>query len=102
MAAAILVAKDVTLHVTDTGTGIAPEDIPHLFERFWRGDRSRTRSTGGAGLGLSICKAVVDACSGSIVVNSEPSQGTCVTVRLPLVPVPSSDAAPQARQSAVR
>ena len=60
----ILAAADVTIEVRDTGRGIAPEDLPHLFERFWRGDNSRARSTGGAGLGLSICKAIVDSCGG--------------------------------------
>jgi len=81
-------AAGVTLEVRDTGRGIAPEDIPHLFERFWRGDRSRARSTGGVGLGLSICKAIVDTCGGSIEVSSRIGEGTCVTVRLPLAPAP--------------
>lgn len=80
-------AAAVTLEVRDTGHGIAPEDLPHLFERFWRGDRSRTRSTGGAGLGLSICKAIVDSCDGEIAVASQLGQGTIVTVKLPSAPV---------------
>ncbi len=74
----------IMVEVRDTGRGIAPEDLPHLFERFWRGDNSRARSTGGAGLGLSICKAIVDSCGGEIAVSSRPGEGTCVTVRLPL------------------
>jgi signal transduction histidine kinase len=81
----ILVAEEITIEVRDTGRGIAPEDLPHLFERFWRGDSSRARSTGGAGLGLSICKAIVDSCGGAIEVSSRLGEGTCVTVRLPLV-----------------
>ncbi|HLJ78434.1 MAG TPA: HAMP domain-containing sensor histidine kinase [Acidobacteriaceae bacterium] len=81
---AVTQSAGVVLEVRDTGSGIAPEDLPHLFERFWRGDSSRTRSTGGAGLGLSICKAIVDACGGAIDVTSQLGQGTCVTVRLPL------------------
>ena len=82
--AAIFVVAGITIEVRDTGRGIAPEDIPHLFERFWRGDSSRARSTGGAGLGLSICKAIVDSCGGEIAVSSRLGEGTCVTVRLPL------------------
>lgn len=81
---AIMSAADIAIEVRDTGRGIAPEDLPHLFERFWRGDHSRARSTGGAGLGLSICKAIVDSCGGTIAVSSRLGEGTCVTVRLPL------------------
>jgi len=83
--AAIAVGADIKIEVRDTGRGIAPEDLPHLFERFWRGDHSRARSTGGAGLGLSICKAIVDSCGGEIAVSSRLGEGTCVTVRLPLM-----------------
>ena len=75
--------ESITVEVRDTGRGIAPEDLPRLFERFWRGDHSRARSTGGAGLGLSICKAIVDSCGGGITVSSRLGEGTCVTVRLP-------------------
>ncbi|MGC2638917.1 MAG: HAMP domain-containing sensor histidine kinase [Acidobacteriaceae bacterium] len=82
--ASITPGTAASLEVRDTGNGIAPEDLPHLFERFWRGDRSRTRSTGGAGLGLSICKAIVDSCNGEIAVASQLGQGTIVTVHLPL------------------
>jgi signal transduction histidine kinase len=89
----------VVLEVRDTGSGIAAEDLPHLFERFWRGDSSRARSTGGAGLGLSICKAIVDSCGGGIVIASEIGKGTCVTVTLPLAPVqeahPENSAQPE-------
>ncbi len=84
VAASILVDGGIRVEVRDTGRGIAPEDIPHLFERFWRGDSSRARSTGGAGLGLSICKAIVDSHGGEIEISSRLGQGTCVTVRLPL------------------
>jgi signal transduction histidine kinase len=83
--AAISVGTEVMVEIRDTGRGIASEDLPHLFERFWRGDHSRARSTGGAGLGLSICKAIVDSCGGEIAVNSQIGAGTCVTVKLPLV-----------------
>lgn len=81
--AVISVVDYVVAEIRDTGRGIAPEDLPHLFERFWRGDHSRARSTGGAGLGLSICKAIVDSCAGEIAVSSRLGEGTCVTVKLP-------------------
>ncbi len=72
------------IRVTDHGTGIAPEDLPHIFEPFYRADRSRSRTTGGYGLGLSLCKAVVEAHEGRIGVASTPQKGTTVTITLPL------------------
>ena len=66
--------------ITDHGTGIAPEALPHVFERFFREDRSRSRATGGAGLGLAICHAIVEAAHGSIAMQSTPGQGTEVRV----------------------
>jgi two-component system, OmpR family, sensor kinase len=71
------------LTVTDTGVGIPPEDIPHIFERFYRVDKSRSRIQGKTGLGLAICKALVEAHSGSIQVRSQPGFGTTFDVRLP-------------------
>jgi signal transduction histidine kinase len=68
----------------DHGTGIAPADLPHVFERFYRGDPSRTRATGGFGLGLAIAKALVEAYGGSIQAESSPGKGTRMTVELPL------------------
>jgi signal transduction histidine kinase len=70
--------------VQDWGTGIAPEDLPYIFERFRRGDRSRSRETGGFGLGLAIAKAIVETYGGSIRAESKLHEGTCVWVRLPL------------------
>ena len=70
--------------VKDRGEGIDPAALPHIFDRFYRGDPSRTRSTGGAGLGLAIVKAIVDHASGSIHLASEPGKGTTATIRLPL------------------
>jgi two-component system, OmpR family, sensor histidine kinase BaeS len=74
---------DVVIEVADTGSGIAPEDVPHVFDRFWRADRSRTRSTGGSGLGLAIVRQLVEAHEGSVQVASVLGAGTTVTVRLP-------------------
>ena len=71
------------LTVGDTGSGIAPEDLPRLFERFFRADKSRTPANGRSGLGLAISKAIVEAHGGSIEVTSEPGAGTTFTIRLP-------------------
>lgn len=73
------------IRVADTGPGIAPEHLPHLFERFYRVDASRNRATGGAGLGLSICKILAEAHGGTIEVSSTPGSGTSFTLRIPIV-----------------
>ncbi|HEX7306759.1 HAMP domain-containing sensor histidine kinase [Lentzea sp.] len=73
---------EVVITVSDTGHGIAAQDLPHVFDRFWRADRSRTRATGGRGLGLAITKHLVQAHGGTITVDSEVGTGTTVTVRL--------------------
>jgi heavy metal sensor kinase len=72
--------------VSDTGIGIAPEHLPHIFERFYRVDPARTRTAGSSGLGLAIVEWVVRAHGGSVVVESQPGQGSCFTVTLPLAP----------------
>ncbi|HYK37751.1 HAMP domain-containing sensor histidine kinase [Alloacidobacterium sp.] len=69
--------------IKDRGDGIPAEALPHIFERFYRGDPSRNRNTGGTGLGLSICKAIVDAAGGEIKIDSTVGVGTTVSVRLP-------------------
>lgn len=74
----------VRITVRDTGIGIAPEDISHLFDRFYRVDRARARDAGGAGLGLSIAKSVVDAHNGKITVESQVGKGSTFTIWLPL------------------
>jgi signal transduction histidine kinase len=73
----------VAVVVEDHGMGIAAEALPHLFEPFYRADASRSRKTGGFGLGLSICKAIIDVHQGQIRIHSEPGKGTRVTVTLP-------------------
>ena len=70
--------------VQDWGTGIAESELAHIFERFHRADVSRTRETGGYGLGLAITKAMVSAYRGTIVAESRVGEGTVMTVRLPL------------------
>jgi signal transduction histidine kinase len=70
------------MRVSDTGPGIAPHHLPHLFERFYRVDQSRTRSTGGVGLGLAICESIVRAHGGTISVESELGKGSTFTLHL--------------------
>ncbi|MFD2329728.1 sensor histidine kinase [Cohnella sp. GCM10020058] len=72
----------VNLDVDDNGSGIDPAHLPHVFDRFYRSDSSRTRKYGGAGLGLSISKSIVDALGGGIAVASDPGRGTTFTIRL--------------------
>jgi signal transduction histidine kinase len=87
----VLVAADmletepprVQLVVRDSGSGIAPENLGRIFERFFREDSSRSRATGGAGLGLAICKSIVNAATGTIDVSSELGKGTVVRVTIP-------------------
>jgi two-component system sensor histidine kinase ResE len=74
----------VEVAVTDTGEGIPPEDIPNIFERFYRVDKSRSRATGGSGLGLTIAKSMVEAHGGKIDVQSEPGQGSRFAFTLPV------------------
>ncbi|MCS6285084.1 MAG: HAMP domain-containing protein [Nitrospira sp.] len=73
----------VVLQVEDTGTGIAPEHLPRLFERFYRADPARARESGGTGLGLAIVKEIAEAHGGTVVVESTPGHGTRFTVTLP-------------------
>jgi len=77
---------DVELVVADTGMGIAPAELPRIFERFYRVDPARSRSTGGTGLGLSIVRHAVEHLGGSIDVTSRLGEGSSFTVRLPAQP----------------
>lgn len=74
------------ISVSDTGSGIAPEDLPLIFKRFYRADRSRSRSGGGAGLGLAIVQHVADMHGGRVAVESTPGEGSTFTMWLPLNP----------------
>jgi len=77
-------SDQVRVQVIDTGEGIPPEDLPHVFDRFYRGDRSRARSSGGSGLGLAITKSLVEAMGGSIGVESRSGAGSTFWFTLPL------------------
>jgi len=93
--------QSVVLTVRDTGIGVAPGDLPHIFERFWRADpaRSRTGDRPGVGLGLSITKWIAEAHGGSIGVQSRPGRGTTFSVTLPRGDEPPADVLPGHRIS---
>jgi len=72
-----------TVTVQDTGMGVAADDLPHIFDRFWRADAARSRSTGGSGLGLAIARQIVADHAGHIAADSRPGEGTTITITLP-------------------
>jgi two-component system, OmpR family, sensor kinase len=82
------------LRVSDTGVGIAREDVQRVFDRFYRADKARSRGTGGAGLGLAIVKWIVEAHGGGVEVASTPGQGSTFVLRLPLDQLARSPAPP--------
>lgn len=104
---AIAVGETAILTVSDTGVGITPRDLDHVFDRFFKADPARTHGSGirSGGLGLSICRSIVESCGGTIGIASRVSEGTTVTVRLPVAldPVPRPlprEPLPHARQPA--
>jgi signal transduction histidine kinase len=73
----------VVLEVEDTGIGIVEEDLPRVFDEFYRGANAREFAAEGTGLGLAICKVIAERHGGNIAVKSQPGQGTCFAVTLP-------------------
>jgi two-component system phosphate regulon sensor histidine kinase PhoR len=76
--------SNLKLAVSDTGQGIPSEELPRIFERFYRVDKARTRESGGTGLGLSIVKHAIESQGGTISVSSRIGSGSTFTIRLPL------------------
>jgi len=93
------VGAGVVIEVSDTGPGMSPDQVAHVFEPFYRSDPSRSRLHGGAGLGLSIVSAIVSAHGGTVSARSAEGQGTTFTVRLPAAPGP--DGLPAATRAAL-
>ena len=94
---AAVVPGGVRISVQDTGEGIPAEDLPYVFDRFWRGDRSRSHAGGGgSGLGLAIARQLVQAQGGRIEVESDVGRGTTFTIELPAGPVAAGDRPPAA------
>lgn len=80
----------IAFTITDKGVGLSADELPHLFEPFWRSERSRSRATGGVGLGLTLVKRIVDAHGGGIHVTSEVGAGTTARINVPTCPSSSS------------
>jgi signal transduction histidine kinase len=94
----------VVLQVKDTGEGIAPADLPHIWERFYRADSSRAHAATGTGLGLALVKEMTEAMGGTVAAESTLGQGSCFTVRLPRAPISESmgsEAPPGPREPAL-
>jgi len=85
---------ELTIEVADRGPGIPPEELPLIFDRFYQVGTRRARKKGGAGLGLAIARAIVQAHGGSISAESPPGGGTRMTIRLPLHPEPEPEPVP--------
>ncbi|GAB4306202.1 MAG: HAMP domain-containing sensor histidine kinase [Oscillatoriaceae cyanobacterium] len=79
------IANGVIVSVEDTGIGIAPEDLPYVFDRFWRADKARNRRQGGLGMGLAIAQTIAKSHQGQITATSQLGVGTCFRVRFPLL-----------------
>jgi two-component system sensor histidine kinase VicK len=91
--------RELHIQVSDRGPGIPEPDLPHIFERFYRVDKVRSRKQGGAGLGLSIAKTTAEAHGGRIEATSHVGQGTRMTIHLPLFEASAADKQPLARSS---
>lgn len=91
--------EEIALEVADTGTGIPPDDLAYVFDRFWRADKSRNRRSGGSGLGLAIVRKLAEAHGGTASAISTVGEGSVFTLRLP-APPPSREPAEPAEQSA--
>lgn len=74
--------SEIRVSLADNGVGIAPKDLPHIFDRFYRADSSRNRSTGGSGIGLSIVKSIIEEHGGSVEASSEKDKGTVISFLL--------------------
>jgi signal transduction histidine kinase len=74
---------NIIVQIVDNGIGIPPDELPFIFEPFYRVDKSRTKDTGGYGLGLSLCKTIMEAHGGRIAIESTPNVGTTVTLVFP-------------------
>ena len=84
--------RHVIVQVKDTGEGISPEDLPHIFERFYRSDRARMQSASGSGLGLALVKELTEAMGGSVTIESELDHGSCFTLTFPRATGAASEA----------
>jgi signal transduction histidine kinase len=80
--------SEVQVEITDTGTGILEEDMPHIFQKFYRADDARSRDSGGAGLGLAIARGIVEAHGGRIWVRTQAGEGSTFAFTLPKNPFP--------------
>jgi signal transduction histidine kinase len=80
-----LLANEACIAIKDRGIGIPAQALPHIFERFYAVDKARSRKFGGAGLGLSIAKTIVEKHGGRIAATSELGSGSCFTIALPVV-----------------
>ncbi|GAI07917.1 unnamed protein product, partial [marine sediment metagenome] len=85
ISARVLAGGKVRVSICDSGPGLSDEDLAHIFDRFYRADKSRTRESGGAGLGLAIAKALVEAHGGKIWAENAPEGGACFHFTLPSV-----------------
>ena len=85
---------ELRVDVADTGRGIAPDDLPHVFDRFYRADRARSNAFGNVGLGLAIVKSIVQLHGGSITAQSRPNEGTRMSIRIPAASAESQVATP--------